>query len=74
MTWTSEFRERSLELQHVATKITGPNIDYGAIARAQGAYAEGPIEDPGELSAAIARALKVVKEQQTMALLTVRSE
>ena len=74
VTWTSEFRERSLELQHVATKITGPNIDYGAIARAQGAYAEGPIEDPGELSPAIARALKVVKEQQTMALLTVRSE
>jgi thiamine pyrophosphate-dependent acetolactate synthase large subunit-like protein len=74
VTWTSEHRERSTALKHVATEITGPNIDYAAIARAQGAYAEGPIEDPAELDAAIARALRVVKEQKTLALVTVRSD
>jgi acetolactate synthase I/II/III large subunit len=74
VSWTSEFRDRSTALKHVATKITGPNIDYAAIARAQGAYAEGPIDDPAEMDAAIARALKVVKEQKTLALITVRSD
>ena len=74
VSWTSEFRDRSTALKHVATKVTNPNIDYAAIARAQGAYAEGPIDDPAELSAAIARALKVVKEQKTLALITVRSD
>ncbi|MEE8519482.1 MAG: thiamine pyrophosphate-dependent enzyme, partial [Dehalococcoidia bacterium] len=73
VTWTSEFRDRSTARDHIATRITNPNIDFPAIARAQGAYAEGPIEDPAELEAAIGRALKVVKEQKTLALVSVKS-
>ena len=73
VTWTSQFRDRSTARDHIATKITNPNIDFPAIARAQGAYAEETVEDPAELEAAIGRALKVVKEQKTLALVSVRS-
>ncbi|MEX2431596.1 MAG: thiamine pyrophosphate-binding protein [Dehalococcoidia bacterium] len=74
VTWTSEFRDRSTSRKHIATDIQNPRIDIAAIAKAQGAYAEGPIEDPNELGPAIARAFKVMKENSTMALITVRSQ
>jgi acetolactate synthase-1/2/3 large subunit len=73
VTWTSEYRDRSTSKKAVATDIQNPWIDIAALARAQGAYAEGPIKDPNELGPAIARAFKVMKEQSTFALISVRS-
>ncbi|MEA2641019.1 MAG: acetolactate synthase large subunit, partial [Chloroflexota bacterium] len=70
--FTSRQRERSTATNHIAVHIENPSINIAGLARDQGAYAEGPIEDPAELAPAIARALKVVKEQQTLALLAVR--
>jgi thiamine pyrophosphate-dependent acetolactate synthase large subunit-like protein len=71
--YTSQQRERSTANKHIATEIRNPWIDIAGLARAQGAYAEGPIENPDDLGPAIARAMKVVKEQSTMAVLAVRT-
>ncbi|HZT07408.1 MAG TPA: thiamine pyrophosphate-dependent enzyme [Chloroflexota bacterium] len=72
VTYINQQRERSTANKHIAVEIREPRIDIAGYARAQGAYAEGPIEDPSELGPAIARALKVVKEESTLALLAVR--
>jgi len=69
--YTAQQRERSLANTHIAVHIQDPWIDIAGLARAQGAWAES-VTEPGELSGAIARALKVVKEQSTLALLSVR--
>ncbi len=41
--------------------IDNPAIDYAKLAQAQGVWAEGPVEDPSKLGAALARAVAVVK-------------
>jgi thiamine pyrophosphate-dependent acetolactate synthase large subunit-like protein len=45
----------------IGTTLTNPNIDYAKLAQAQGVWAEGPIEDPAKLGAALKRAVEVVK-------------
>ena len=45
----------------VGTIIDNPAIDYAKLAQAQGVWAEGPIEDPAKLGAALKRAVAVVK-------------
>jgi thiamine pyrophosphate-dependent acetolactate synthase large subunit-like protein len=72
--WTAEVRDRSNANQHICTEIQRPRIDIAALARAQGAYAEGPIERPDELGPAIARAVRVMQEESTMAVVAVRCE
>ncbi len=72
MVYTAEQRDRSTANAHVAVHIQNPRIDMAALARAQGGYAEGPIEDPDELGPAIQRAYKVMREQSTLALIDVR--
>jgi thiamine pyrophosphate-dependent acetolactate synthase large subunit-like protein len=54
-------RQRHPERARIGTVIQDPNVDYALIARGQGVWAEGPIEDPAKLGPAIARALAVVK-------------
>jgi len=44
--------------------IDNPAIDYAKLAQAQGVWAEGPIEDPAKLGAALKRAVAVVKGGQ----------
>jgi thiamine pyrophosphate-dependent acetolactate synthase large subunit-like protein len=46
----------------IGCAITNPNIDFAALAKAQGVYAEGPIENPADLGPAIRRAIAVVKK------------
>jgi len=72
--YTAEQRERSKEHLDIAIEIKNPNIDIAGLARAQGAYAEGPIEDPNELEPAIQRGFKAMKEQSTIAVLDVKVE
>src|SRR5260221_3803051 len=45
----------------VGTIIDNPAIDYAKLAQAQGVWAEGPIEDPAKLGAALKRAVAVVR-------------
>lgn len=72
VSWTSEHRGRSTAKKHIATLIQNPRVDFVSLARAQGAYAEGPIEEPADLGRAIKRAVEVVKKESTLALLAVR--
>ncbi|HET7400753.1 MAG TPA: thiamine pyrophosphate-binding protein [Usitatibacter sp.] len=45
----------------IGTTLRDPPIDYAKLAQAQGVWAEGPIEDPAKLGAALKRAVEVVK-------------
>jgi thiamine pyrophosphate-dependent acetolactate synthase large subunit-like protein len=72
VSWTSEHRGRSTAKKDIATEIKNPRFDFAGLARAQGAYTEGPIEDPSELGAAIRRAFHVMKEDSTFALVWVK--
>jgi acetolactate synthase-1/2/3 large subunit len=45
----------------VGNIIDNPAIDYAKLAQSQGVWAEGPIEDPARLGAALKRAVAVVK-------------
>jgi len=46
----------------IGTTLRDPPIDYAKLAQAQGVWAEGPIEDPAKLGAALRRAVDVVKK------------
>jgi acetolactate synthase-1/2/3 large subunit len=52
---------RGVERMDIGTTIKDPNIDYATIARGMGVHGEGPITDPKDLAAALARAVAVVK-------------
>ncbi|HTK34009.1 MAG TPA: thiamine pyrophosphate-dependent enzyme [Caulobacteraceae bacterium] len=54
-------RRRHPENSVIGTTITDPFIDFAAMARSMGVWAEGPIADPAKLGPALARALAVVK-------------
>jgi acetolactate synthase I/II/III large subunit len=54
-------RERQPEHAKVGTLIGNPDIDYSKLAQSFGVYADGAVTQPGQLGAALARALKVVK-------------
>src|SRR5260221_372065 len=53
--------KRRLDTAWVGTIIDNPAIDYAKLAQAQGVWAEGPIEDPAKLGAALKRAVAVVR-------------
>jgi hypothetical protein len=53
--------KRRIEGALIGTVIDNPAIDFAKLAQSQGVWAEGPIEDPGKLAAALKRAVAVVK-------------
>jgi thiamine pyrophosphate-dependent acetolactate synthase large subunit-like protein len=54
-------RQRGVDRIHIGTKIDNPNIDYSKLAQGLGVEAEGPINDPKDLAAAIRRGVQAVK-------------
>jgi acetolactate synthase I/II/III large subunit len=52
---------RGIDRCHIGTTLREPFIDFAKVAQGMGVHAEGPITEPGELGAALARAIKVVK-------------
>jgi len=46
---------------HIGMDMDGPAPDFAGMARSMGWYAEGPIEDPREVAAALKRAIAEVK-------------
>lgn len=72
VSWTSEHRGRSTAHSDIAVDIKGPRMDISALAAAQGAHVEGPIEDGADLGPALERAYKVMKEQSTIAVVVVK--
>jgi thiamine pyrophosphate-dependent acetolactate synthase large subunit-like protein len=58
----SNRRQRGSDRVRIGCEITNPNIDFAAMAKGLGVYAEGPISDPKDLGAAFRRAIEVVKK------------
>ncbi len=55
-------RGRDVSRAHVGVSMTPPIIDFGALARAQGAWApENPVTDPNELATVLADAVRRVQ-------------
>ncbi|WP_206812857.1 thiamine pyrophosphate-dependent enzyme [Paradesulfitobacterium ferrireducens] len=64
-------RGRSLGKAAEGTLIQDPAVDFAALARSFGVYAEGPVTNPADLAPALERVLQVVKVQKRPALLDV---
>nr|MDQ2703985.1 thiamine pyrophosphate-dependent enzyme [Pseudomonadota bacterium] len=64
-------RSRPVENAYIGMEIDGPAPDFASIARAQGWWAEGPIDQPDQVRDAIARAAKVVSETGQPALVDI---
>jgi acetolactate synthase-1/2/3 large subunit len=57
-------RGTDIEKAHIGMDLYGPDPDFAGLARSMGCHGEGPIEDPGDISAALGRAVARVKEGQ----------
>ena len=55
-------RGTPLERANIGMDMRGPAPDFAGLARSMGWYAEGPIEDGGELGPALRRAIAQVKD------------
>ena len=69
----SSRRNRGPETWGIGTVIDNPSINFATLAQSMGVWAEGPIDDPRKLPAAIRRALRVVKSGRP-ALLDIRTQ
>ena len=64
-------RGTPLERAHIGMDLVDPAPDFAAMAKSMGWYAEGPIEQPAEIPAALQRAIKRVKAGQPALLDTI---
>jgi thiamine pyrophosphate-dependent acetolactate synthase large subunit-like protein len=69
----ARMRDRPVENKWIGQRMTEPDIDLAAIARAQGALGLGPITAYDELAPAYAQAIAAV-EQGGVAVIDVRVE
>ncbi|HKS64119.1 MAG TPA: thiamine pyrophosphate-binding protein [Xanthobacteraceae bacterium] len=67
----ARMRSRPVENKWIGQRISDPDIDLAALARAQGALGFGPIEDVAKLGATFAEAIAAV-EQGQVAVVDVR--
>jgi acetolactate synthase-1/2/3 large subunit len=58
----AEHRGTPVERAYIGQDIIDPAPDFAALARSFGWYAEGPIEQPGDVAAALKRAIAEVKQ------------
>ena len=54
-------RGRGTDRGHIGTTLRDPYIDYAKLAQSYGMAGEGPISEPGELTAAYRRGIETVK-------------
>jgi len=64
-------RKRDPERKTVGIRIDEPAPDFSGMARSFGVWAEGPIEDPTKVRAALAKAARYVREERKPALVDV---
>jgi len=64
-------RGTPVERAHIGMDMDDPAPDFASIAKAMGWYAEGPIDRPGDVAAALERAIKRVKAGQPALLDTI---
>jgi acetolactate synthase I/II/III large subunit len=60
----AKLRGTPLERAHIGMDMDDPAPDFAAMARAMGWHAEGPIDRPGDVAAALERAIARVKAGQ----------
>jgi len=60
----AEHRGTPVERAHIGQDIVAPEPDFATLARSCGWYAEGPIEQPKDIAAALRRAIARVKAGQ----------
>jgi acetolactate synthase-1/2/3 large subunit len=60
----AELRGTPVQRAHIGMDMTDPDPDFAKIAQAMGWYAEGPIDDPKKVAAALKRAIAKVKSGQ----------
>ena len=58
----AQARGRPVENRVVGIRIEDPPVDFAAMARAFGAYGDGPVEDPAQIAPALNRAIRAMKE------------
>jgi len=68
---TAAGRSRGVDNAHLCARIENPNIDYAKLAQSLGVDAEGPIDDPQKLAAAIRRGVAAVKRGEPYLIDTV---
>jgi len=67
-------RNRPIENRGIGTLLTDPAVDFSSMARSMGINAEGPIDNPAEVKAAIQRAVRMVKDEKQTALVDVLTD
>jgi acetolactate synthase-1/2/3 large subunit len=67
----AKLRGTALERAHIGMDMDDPAPDFASIAKAMGWYAEGPIDKPGDVAAALKRAIAKVKSGQPALLDTI---
>jgi acetolactate synthase I/II/III large subunit len=67
----AKLRGTPVERAHIGMDMDDPAPDFAAMAKAMGWYAEGPIDKPGDVAAALQRAIKRVKAGQPALLDTI---
>ena len=60
----AKLRGTPLERAHIGMDMDDPAPDFASMARSMGWYAEGPIDKPGDVAAALRRAIDRVKAGQ----------
>ena len=67
----AKLRGTPVERAHIGMDMDGPAPDFAAMAKSMGWYAEGPIENPRDVAAALKRAIAKVKAGQPALLDTI---
>ena len=67
----AKLRGTPVERAHIGMDLDDPPLDFAAMARSMGWYAEGPLESPERLAAALKRAIARVKAGQPALLDTI---
>jgi acetolactate synthase-1/2/3 large subunit len=67
----AKLRGTPVERAHIGMDMVDPAPDFASMAKAQGWYAEGPIERPGDVAPALKRAIERVKAGQPALLDTI---
>jgi acetolactate synthase-1/2/3 large subunit len=67
----AKLRGTPVERAHIGMDMDDPAPDFAALAKSMGWYAEGPIDRPGDIAAALKRAIARVKAGQPALLDTI---
>jgi acetolactate synthase-1/2/3 large subunit len=67
----ARLRERPVQNAGIGTRLDDPPVNFAQMAQSFGLYGEGPIETVDAIRPALERALRVVKEEGTLALVDI---